>query len=113
MRLFSRVAQVPVVFIAIAALTVGAAVPAQAQTSCSDVLVDSGVTLVNPGVVTAGPIAVNISAGSYRLVMTSEDPLHSAGHQTDQMHEQWSFHTNTGYSSPTTPDLADERTAGA
>jgi len=62
---------------------------------------DSSVALIDPGVTTLGPFAVNVPAGTYEITMSSwlgltDDPA--------QTMEQWYFTTDSGYTSPLTTD---------
>jgi LPXTG-motif cell wall-anchored protein len=106
----ARWAAAVVVMAATVVVMAGSGVGAQ-QADCTDVTVSPSVDLVTRGVSTIGPIQVNVAAGRYRLIMTSADPGHVAGHQTEQQHESWSFTLDNGFSSPITPDLSDELTS--
>lgn len=90
-------------------LSIGTAT-SSAQSSCSDVHVAPGVILVTP-TPTFGPHPVSVPAGTYRLIVTSFDLGHAPGIQLDQTNEIWSFTTDTGYTSPRTPDLPDALTS--
>lgn len=74
---------------------------------CDDVTVDAQVKLINGRVSTLGPFTVTLPAGDYRIMMTSTDSMHAPEYQPHQTGEQWFFTTDTGYRSPTTPDLAE------
>jgi len=54
-----------------------------------------------------GPVAIDLPAGVYDIVMTSFDPTHGPGLFVDQLNESWFFTLDNGYTSPTTPDFGD------
>jgi hypothetical protein len=83
--------------------------PASSQEECTGVSVTPGVILITSAP-SFGPMVASVPAGTYRMIVRSYDLGHSAGRQTDQMHEQWSFSADTGYTSPRTPDLGDALT---
>ncbi len=56
---------------------------------------------------TLGPVTVAVAVGTYDIVLTSSDPTHAAGAYTDQLHESWFLVTDSGFTSPVTPDIAD------
>ena len=69
-----------------------------------DTLGQGPLTKNNP---TFGPVAVSVPAGTYDIILVSSDPTHAPGAYTDQMHESWFLVTDSGFTSPVTPDLAD------
>ncbi len=79
--------------------------PTVAADHCADISVTSQRLLANTEP-TSGPHAVAVPAGEYRLVMTSADEAHAVDPPL-QAREVWFFVTDGGYTSPTTPDLAD------
>ena len=82
-------------------------VQSAAALPCDDVTVSTQVRLINGRASTLGPFTVTLAAGDYRVIMTSADAMHAPGYQPSQTGEQWYFTTDSGYRSPTTPDLAE------
>ena len=93
------------VILAIGASTVFA--PMAAADECVDVTVASGFRLLANRAPVAGPYAVDLPAGNYHLVVTSFDEQHAMDDPPVQLAEQWYFTTDTGFTSPATPDLSD------
>jgi hypothetical protein len=73
---------------------------------CTDVTIGMD-TPMYPPFVTSSPYSVSVPAGTYRIHAVSHDLLHEDGYQPEERQESWSFSTNTGYSSPVTPDLSE------
>jgi hypothetical protein len=84
---------------------------ASAAQGCDDIAIGSSGTLLAPQVPSSPVFQRHIPTGQYRIIATSSDNGHAAGHQTGQTGEQWYFTTDSGYRSPTTPDLAEGATS--
>lgn len=93
-------------------LSLAVASPAGADdAACGDVSVDFAAVIGGPltkHTQTAGPVAVELAAGTYDIVLTSFDPSHQSGKYLDQLHESWYFTLDNGFVSATTPDFGDE-----
>lgn len=76
-----------------------------ADETCSDVTLTPGTRLTSTKT-SSGPHTILLAAGRYIVTGTSTDLLHGPA-TSAQTAESWSFMTDTGYSSGTTPDLPD------
>ena len=77
---------------------------------CVDVSVnfdDAGLGALSKGQTTLGPLSLDLSAGTYDVVLISSDPTHAPGAFTDQQNESWFIVLDNGYTSPKTPDIPD------
>jgi len=70
----------------------------------------TGTRLINDGISTsAGPFAIDLPAGTYDIVMMSNDNHPTADYQPDQTQEQWFVRLDNGYQSPPTLDIPSDQ----
>jgi len=70
----------------------------------------TGTRLINDGQNTsAGPFVIDLPAGTYDITLLSNDNHPSATYQTEQTQEQWYFVLDSGYQSPPTNDVPNDR----
>lgn len=68
----------------------------------------AGTRLLNDGISdSAGPFTIDLPAGTYDVTLVSHDS-HSSQPDPHQTEEQWFVELAAGWTSPLTPDLADE-----
>lgn len=83
---------------------------AGSQTSCGEYSFGfTGTRLINDGISnSAGPFTIDLPAGTYDIMMVSNDNHPTADYQTDQTAEQWFFQLSNGYTSPFTDDIPND-----
>ncbi len=94
----------------LAATIAGSVGSAGANADCGTISFSfEGTRLLNDGIShQAGPFSINLPAGTYDVVMRSNDSHSTQDGQIDQEAERWWFALDSGWHSSATDDLPDE-----